>query len=226
MKTSFLFVQIAFGMLSVESVKTPISSSFTGLEKKYLYERPMGHLPSLPFSGSVRHQYTSGIKLNPNHLQQSEESAVKEVRRMFEEVQQMPKNRYKEYNSIRYHTINASEPKIPFDQKVRVYQMGKGYELTVGEIGGWEWEETVSIYKKNGRIFFILVEGSGVAMLYEHRFYCDSNEKVVRRLKKESLDDDLAKIESKKIPLPQGDRSIQIVAKKYLQHINSVTASN
>ena len=89
---------------------------------------------------------------------------------------------------------------MPFDQTINLCRLNKIYLVRKAQYQGYEWSEDVFIYSKNDKIFFVFVKGSAEGYSYEKRFYCNSEEKIIKQLDQEAeygKDDKKNNIENK-----------------------------
>ena len=163
--------------------------------------------------------------LSSECMLQTEEAIVQEVRRMYLEVQKLGLKNCTSRKKTIHVRLDSADPSLTeqaFVQTVKVCRLDKAYEVISCKFSGWEWMEDVSVYKRNGKVFFMLTRGASEAMAYEHRYYCDGNEIVVRQLDKESERHDIGKAPSVKAKLPSGDRSIYRIGDDVFHRINEV----
>lgn len=115
---------------------------------------------------------------------QTVDERVKEITNWYAEVQQLGLKNCKEKKRVRYDGFDKRD--MPFDQVVKTCILNDTYELVRGEFSGYENGSTVSIYKKNGKIFFVFNEGGSEGWSWEKRYYCDNDENLVRVLEREA----------------------------------------
>ena len=113
---------------------------------------------------------------------------------------------------------------MAFEQVVRTCKLDEVYELIRGEFAGYEWSYTINIYKKNGKIVFVLYEGSEAAWAGESRYYCDKGENLIRQLDREAFDGAAFSGSGKEAKIDSLKPKIQEKIQKYLKDIEFVLA--
>lgn len=68
---------------------------------------------------------------------------------------------------------------------LKTYQLNNTYQLKILNTVKYEWDEDIYLYYRNKKIFFCLIKGNLEGNLYEARFYCNENEKIIYQLDKE-----------------------------------------
>ena len=96
------------------------------------------------------------------------------------------------------------------------------YELIRGEFGGYEWGQQLSSYKKDGKIFFVLVEGASEGWSYTKRYYCDRDENLIQLLENEADGGEEVKGPGKPTQLNPAMPRIQDNIAEYLADVNFV----
>lgn len=114
---------------------------------------------------------------------QTEEERVADIRKWYAEINGLTKRNCRVKKRTEYDGLAAAD--MPFEQKVTACQLNDTYELIEGEFNGYESGSTVHVYKKEGKIFFIFVEGGAESWSYERRYYCDKDENIIRFLERE-----------------------------------------
>lgn len=153
---------------------------------------------------------------------QSVDERVNEIGKWYAEAQKLGEKNCKVYKTIKKDGL-TSEQQFPFDQEVKACRLNDRYELVQGKFLGYEWGETVNIYKKDGKVFFVFVEGGAEAFLYENRYYCDRDETVIRHLRKESEGGDgLSKAVNKQVKLPPGRNNIHAYGSEFFSLVEEV----
>ncbi len=71
-------------------------------------------------------------------------------------------------------------------QTIKKCILNSEYEVIQGEFSRrWSYAKTC-IYKKNGKVFFVFIDGNGDGYPYQSRYYFDSNERLIKKLLKET----------------------------------------
>ena len=153
---------------------------------------------------------------------QSVEDRVSEIKKWYAEVQKLGIRNCKTYRTTKKDGLTPDN-QFPFDQEVKVCRLNDRYELIQGKLLGYEWGETVNIYKRDAKVFFVFVEGGAEAFLYENRYYCDRDETVIRHLQKESEGgDDLSKAANKQVKLPVGRTAVYKYVSETFERVDEV----
>jgi hypothetical protein len=123
-----------------------------------------------------------------------------EIKKWYSEIQSIGLLNCKSKTYKEYENPFESSAKMPFDQTVSVCRLSNTYLLRKAQFHGYEWAEDVFIYSKNEKIFFVFIKGSTEGTSYERRFYCNSEEKIIKQLDQEAdygKDDNKENIENK-----------------------------
>lgn len=113
-------------------------------------------------------------------------SRIKEIKSSYAEIQEIGLNNCKNTSYVVYENNYTTQEKIPFTQTIKNCSVNDIYTVKTGQFNGDHWYSNVSIYYKNGYIFFIFEEGGGEGQKYETRYYCDSEERIIQELHSES----------------------------------------
>lgn len=112
---------------------------------------------------------------------------VEQIRGWYAEIQKIGMQNCKTKKKTRYEIgLDPEGGKMPFEQVVKTCQLDENYELIRGEFTSYEAGYKLSIYKKEGKVFFVFIEGGAEAWSYEHRYYFDTDEKLIRQLQREA----------------------------------------
>ena len=68
----------------------------------------------------------------------------------------------------------------PYKQNAKLCKISNEFELIEANRVGWEWNSTIHLYKRNGKIFYALYDECVEASFLEQRFFCDENENIIR----------------------------------------------
>ena len=87
-------------------------------------------------------------------------------------------------------------------------------ELSVfkGELSGWEWDETITLYQKSNAIYFAFIVSNDVSATSELRAYLNRNGKIILLLERTFIEPDQTGID-KEITDPERIQEIE----KYIQ---------
>ncbi len=125
---------------------------------------------------------------------------IVEIKKWYSEIQNIGLINCKSKSFIKYEDPFNSNARMPFDQTVNICRLNNIYLVRKAQYQGYEWSEDVFIYSKNEKIFFVFVKGSAEGYSYEKRFYCNSEEKIIKQLDQETeygKDDNKENIENK-----------------------------
>jgi len=110
---------------------------------------------------------------------------IKEIKNWYAEIQSIGLKNCRTKSYIEYSYSPYPEKK-PFTQNVSICNINNLYAVKKGNFYGDHWGRTILVYYKNGKIFFVFETGGGEGQLYETRYYCDSEEKIIQELHRES----------------------------------------
>jgi glucose-1-phosphate cytidylyltransferase len=153
---------------------------------------------------------------------QTKEERIQEIKLWYSEVQKIGMQNCETKKRVKYDSFDLESEKIPFDQVVKTCKLDDHYELIRGEFGGYEWGQQLSIYKKDGKIFFVLVEGASEGWSYTKRYYCDRDENLIQLLENEADGGEEVKGPGKETPLDPAKPRIQENIVEYLTDVNFV----
>ena len=114
---------------------------------------------------------------------QTKEERIQEIKLWYSEIQKIGMQNCETKKRKRY--VDSDSGKIPLDQVVNICKLNEHYELVRGTFVEYTSGVEVSIYKRDGKIFFVLASGGGDSWSYEERFYCDRNENLIELLESE-----------------------------------------
>jgi hypothetical protein len=113
---------------------------------------------------------------------QTKEERIQEIKLWYSEIQKIGMQNCEAKKRVKYEGFDPESEQMPFDQIVKTCKLDASYELIRGDFSGYEWGYQLTIYKKDGKIFFVLVTGGGEGNTFEKRFYCDRNENLIELL--------------------------------------------
>ena len=113
---------------------------------------------------------------------QTKEERIQEIKLWYSDIQKIGMQNCETRKRLKYEGFNSESEKMPFDQSVKTCKLDASYELIRGDFSGYEWSYQLTIYKKDSKIFFVLVTGGGEGNSFEKRFYCDRNENLIELL--------------------------------------------
>lgn len=113
------------------------------------------------------------------------EKRIQEIKLWYAAIEQQKKDSCTTKKRIIKEGFDSHSEQIPFEQEVEICTIGKQYEKIVGNFRGYEWGYQISIYKKEGKVFFVFITGGAESLSYEKRYYWDSEEQLIRFLNKE-----------------------------------------
>lgn len=155
---------------------------------------------------------------------QTKEERIQEIKLWYSEIQKIGMQNCETKKRVKYDSFDLDSEKIPFDQVVKTCKLDDHYELIRGEFGGYEWGQQLSIYKKDGKIFFVLVEGASEGWSYTKRYYCDRDENLIQLLENEADGGEEVKGPGKPTQLNPAMPKIQDNIGEYLSDVNFVLA--
>lgn len=131
---------------------------------------------------------------------QTTDERIADIKKWYAEIQKIGKKNCKVKSKMVQDGL-TDENLYPFNNKVSRCQLNDEYQLIKGELLGYEWDQTVNIYLKNGAIFFVFIEGGSEGYVYERRYYCDKNENVIKYFEKEGESGTLGEQKAQKLNL-------------------------
>jgi len=111
----------------------------------------------------------------------SNKARIAEIKKWYGEIQTIGLKNCKTKNYVKNDGL-TQEQKFPFDQKIQVCQLNNFYQVTKCQFTGYEWADEVIIYRKNGKVFFVLIKGASEGYVYERRYYCNQDEILIQQL--------------------------------------------
>jgi hypothetical protein len=159
---------------------------------------------------------------NTIDVPQTVEERITDIRNWYSEMVGMSKRNCRIKTRTAYEGFAMDSEKMPFEQKATVCTLSDEYELIEGELSGWEWGSTIHMYKKNGKIFFVFIEGGAESYTFERRYYCDKDENVIRFLERESDDGSQPTGPQMTKPLQQSATNIRDYIKEDLKEIEKI----
>jgi hypothetical protein len=121
-------------------------------------------------------------------IPQTVDERINDIRAWYSQIQNLGLKNCKQKTRVKYDSFSPETEKMPFDQVASRCKLSDEFELIEGNLSGYEWSNTVHIYKKNQKIFFIFIEGGAESWSFERRYYCDKDENVIRHLEREAQD--------------------------------------
>ena len=131
-------------------------------------------------------QKDSASIIPKEEIPQTVDERINDIKTWYNQIQKTGKKQCKTKTNIRYDGLNPEEGKMPFDQEASLCKISDELELVQATLNGYEWTSEVSIYKRDGKIFFVLINGAAEGWSYERRYYCDKDENVIRFLAREA----------------------------------------
>jgi hypothetical protein len=109
---------------------------------------------------------------------------IAEIKKWYAEIQTIGLKNCMTKNYVKTDGL-TSEKKYPFDQKIQVCQLNNLYQVTKCQFTGYEWDKEVIIYRKNSKVFFVFITGGSEGYVYERRYYCNQDEKLIQQLERD-----------------------------------------
>ena len=153
---------------------------------------------------------------------QTKEERIQEIKLWYSEIQKIGMKNCETKKRVTYEGFDPESEKMPFDQIVKTCKLDASYELIRGDFSGYEWGYQLTIYKKEGKIFFVLVTGGGEGNSFEKRFYCDRNENLIELLENDAEGGEEVKGPGKSAKLDAAKPRIQENIAEYLTDVNFV----
>ena len=153
---------------------------------------------------------------------QTKEERIQEIKLWYSDIQKIGMQNCETKKRVKYEGFDPESEKMPFDQIVKTCKLDASYELIRGDFSGYEWGYQLTIYKKEGKIFFVLVTGGGEGNSFEKRFYCDRNENLIELLENEAEGGEEVKGPGKSAKLDPAKHIIQDNIAEYLTDVNFV----
>ena len=152
----------------------------------------------------------------------TKEERIQEIKLWYSEIQKIGMKNCETKKAVEFDGFDPEAQQMPFDQIVKTCKLDANYELIRGEFRGYEWGYDLSIYKKEGKIFFILVTGGGEGSSFERRFYCDRDENLIELLENQAEGGEDVKGPGKPAKLDPSKPKIQDNIAEYLADVNAV----
>ena len=113
---------------------------------------------------------------------------ISEIKNWYKEIQSVGLKNCTSNNYIVYDGLSPETSQYPFTQKIKRCSVNERFSVMQGEFNLYESIEKVNVYLLHGKIFFVFIQLSAETYSAEYRYYCDTNEKIILELKKESYD--------------------------------------
>ena len=115
---------------------------------------------------------------------------VEEIRKWYSEIQAIgikncTSKTYTVDEPVGYDE-NGKMVESPFNQTIQRCNLSPIYSLYDGFFTGDHWGQSVKVYLKNNKIFFVFISGGGEGSSYEERYYCNEDEKIIKELRREA----------------------------------------
>ena len=153
---------------------------------------------------------------------QTKEERIQEIKLWYSDIQKIGMQNCETKKRVKYEGFDPESEKMPFDQIVKTCKLDASYELIRGDFSGYEWGYQLTIYKKDSKIFFVLITGGGEGNSFEKRYYCDRNENLIELLENEAEGGEEVKGPGKPTQLNPAKPRIQDNIAEYLTDVNFV----
>jgi len=153
---------------------------------------------------------------------QTKEERIQEIKLWYSDIQKIGMQNCETKKRVKYEGFDPESEKMPFDQIVKTCKLDASYELIRGNFSGYEWGYQLTIYKKDSKIFFVLITGGGEGSSFEKRFYCDRNENLIELLENDAEGGEEVKGPGKSAKLDAATPRIQDNIAEYLTDVNFV----
>jgi hypothetical protein len=114
-------------------------------------------------------------------MSSTNKARIAEIKKWYAEIQTIGLKNCRTKKYVKYIQLSPTE-KFPTDQKIQDCQLNNLYKVTKCQFTYYEGEKEVIIYRKNRKVFFVLIKGSSEGYLYERRYYCNQDEKLIQQL--------------------------------------------
>jgi hypothetical protein len=125
-----------------------------------------------------------------NYYAQNSSNRITEIKKMYVETNKLIENKTnsncKSATKTEYEGFDENSEKFPFQQSAEKCILTNEYQTLSGIFNGYEWNCNLSIYQKNGKMFFALMSSGAEACSSEYRIYYDINENVIKVLAKQN----------------------------------------
>jgi hypothetical protein len=156
---------------------------------------------------------------------QTKEDRIQEIKEWYAEIQQIGLKNCSTKKRTKYDGFSPESEAIPFDQEASICKINDEYEVITGTFYGYESGSIVRIYKKNGRIFFVLLEGGGEGYTQETRLYCDANERIILHLQREADNGDAPSGAHQTISVNEKNPALRFYLKEEIKEIEWILES-
>lgn len=114
-------------------------------------------------------------------MSSTNKARIAEIKKWYGEIQTIGLKNCRTKTYVKTDGLSGQQ-KLSFDQKIQDCQLNNLYHVTKCQFTGYEWADEVIIYRKNGKVFFVLIKGASEGYLYERRYYCNQDEKLIQQL--------------------------------------------
>lgn len=121
---------------------------------------------------------------------QTIEERINDNRKWYAEIINLGRSNCKTKTKTSYDSPMPDMEPFAFEQTASSCNLSNDFQLIEAYLNGYEWGNNVHIYKKNGKIFFVFIEGGAESWTFEKRYYCDKDENVIRYLEREGENGD------------------------------------
>lgn len=121
---------------------------------------------------------------------QTAEERINDIRKWYAEIINQGLSNCKTKTKTSYDSPMPDMEPFAFEQTASSCILSNDFQLIEAYLNGYEWGNKVHIYKKNGKIFFVFIEGGAESWTFEKRYYCDKDENVIRYLEREGENGD------------------------------------
>ena len=80
----------------------------------------------------------------------------------------------------------------------------------------------IPIYKRNGKIFFVFIEGGGEGWSFEKRYYCDEEENVIKHIEREAENGDAITGPQIEIEINKSNPNVRKYVEEDIREIESI----
>jgi hypothetical protein len=199
-----------------------IPESNSGLEENITYGATTQDTTNIERIGDVSLDIISSedSELSVNDKVKNIEKRIELIRDWFRQVESLRQSSECEtIERVRYDSFDVNTEQMPFVQSVKTCKINDDFELVVGDFRSFHSTYSAAIYKRQGKIFFVFVNGASEGWEFEDRYYADENEVLIRHLKKMAFDEDLNTLDNEVVELTSA-QSIRSSVEKSLEDID------
>jgi hypothetical protein len=153
---------------------------------------------------------------------QTKEERIREIKAWYTKIQQIGLKNCSTKKRTKNDSFSPESEAIPFEQEASICKLNNDFEVISGTFYGYESGSIVRIYRKNGTIFFVLIQAGGEGYTQETRLYCDADERIILHLQREADNGDAPSGEHHEVRIEPGKRSVRRFLREEIKEIQWV----